>query len=203
MSDLRDPDRAFALNHVSARARSAVAALWAFDEQMGQIVASTTQPMVGQMRLLWWREALETRASGHPLLVELASVYESNVNADALGRLIDGWEELLEPLPLDESRLAAFGEARGEQLFALTAKICGTRSSVGAGAGWALADFGLRCSDANTSGRALAMAGRILPDVNVKSLPRSLRILARFAKQDIAQGRRVTRTAWKLFRSVA
>ena len=203
MTGLKDPDRAFALSHVPASERPAVAALWALDEQMGQIVASTTQPMVGQMRLLWWREALEQRRSGHPLLVDIASVFGPGMDADALGRLIDGWEELLEPLPLDETQLATFAEARGGQLFALTARICGAGSAPGAGAGWALADFGLRCSDKETSARALDMAGRILPDVNVKALPRALRILVRLSRRDIVKRRRVARTPWKLLRSVA
>lgn len=203
MNDLIDPDRAFALDHVPNRRRAAVAALWGLDEQLGQIVASTSQPLVGQMRLLWWREALETRASGHPVLVAMASVFERDIEAEALGLLIDGWEQLLEPLPLDDSQLAAFAEGRGGQLFALTARLCGVTAAPGAGAGWALADFGLRCSDAATSSRALAMADKILSDVNVKALPRVLRILVRLAKTDVAAGKKTTRTPWQLLRSVA
>jgi phytoene synthase len=201
--DLNDPDRLFALDHVPARHRGAVAAVWALDEQLGQIVASTTQPMVGQMRLLWWREALEKRMSGHPLLAEMAAAFECGIEAEALGALIDGWEELLDPLPLDACKLAAFAKARGGQLFAMTAWICGVTSAPGAGEGWALADFGLRCSDKETSTRALAMASKILGDVNVKSLPRSLRILIRLARSDVEVGRKITRTPWRFLRSVA
>lgn len=203
MIDLIDPDRVFALGHVPARHRAAVAAVWALDEQLGQIVASTTQPMVGQMRLLWWREALEKRVPGHPLLAEMTAAFDCGIEAEALGGLIDGWEELLEPLPFDEARLAAFAKARGGALFALTARICGVAWAPGAGAGWALADFGLRCSDEVTSSRALAMARKILYEVNLKELPRPLRILVRFSKQDIESGIKKTRTPWKLLRSVA
>jgi phytoene synthase len=206
--DLIDPDRVFALGHVPARHRAAVAAVWALDEQLGQIIASTTQPMVGQMRLLWWREALEKRVPGHPLLAEMTAAFDCGIEAEALGGLIDGWEELLEPLPLDEARLAAFAEARGGALFALTARICGVAWAPGAwapgaGAGWALADFGLRCSDEVTSSRALAIASRLLGEVDVKKLPRALRILVRFSKQDVESGVKKTRTPWKLLRSVA
>ena len=203
MIDLIDPDRVFALGHVPARHRAAVAAVWALDEQLGQIIASTTQPMVGQMRLLWWREALEKRVPGHPLLAEMTAAFDCGIEAEALGGLIDGWEELLEPLPLDEARLAAFAEARGGALFALTARICGVASAPGAGAGWALADFGLRCSDEVTSSRALAIASRLLGEVDVKKLPRALRILVRFSKQDVESGVKKTRTPWKLLLSVA
>jgi CPA2 family monovalent cation:H+ antiporter-2 len=38
--DLIDPDRVFALGHVPARHRAAVAAVWALDEQLGLIIAS-------------------------------------------------------------------------------------------------------------------------------------------------------------------
>lgn len=203
MIELIDPDRAFALGHVPGHRRAPVAALWALDEQLGQIVASTTQPMVGQMRLLWWREALNSGVSGHPLLEELASVRACGVDADALGKIIDGWEELLEPLPLSEAQLANFAAQRGTQLFTLTARIFDVTCPDAAGSGWALADFALRCSDPVTSILARKMAGEKLATLETKAVPRPLRILVRLARNDIAAGKRIVRTPWKLFRSVA
>lgn len=203
MTGLIDPDRSFALGHIPSHHRTAVAALWALDEQLGHIVASTTQPMVGQMRLLWWREALGSRASGHPVLAEMTSVLDRGIDADAIGTIIDGWEELLDPLPLDEAQLTAFARARGTQLFTLTARICDVTCPDDAGAGWALADFGFRCSDKVTSSRALALAGDMLSGVDLKSVPRPLRILVRLARNDVAAGQRIQRTPWRLLRSVA
>jgi 15-cis-phytoene synthase len=203
MTALSDPDRSFAVDHVATTYKRPVAALWALDEQLGSVVASTTQPMVGQMRLLWWREALESGVSGHPVLEAMTSVFEGGIDAEALGTLIDGWEELLEPLPLPEVRLAAFAAQRGTQLFSLTAKICDVACPDEAGAGWALADFAFRCSDKVTSSRALTMAGERLSAVDLKSVPRPLRILARLARNDVAAGKRIERTPWKLLRSVA
>jgi 15-cis-phytoene synthase len=203
MIELTDPDRAFALGHVPSAHRRTVAALWALDEQLGAIVASSTQPMVGQMRLLWWREALEAGVSGHPVLEAMTSVFERGIDAEALGTMIDGWEELLEPLPLSEVQLTAFAAQRGSQLFTLTAQICDVTCPDEAGAGWALADFAFRCSDKVTSSRALTMAGERLSAVDLKSVPRPLRILARLARIDVTAGKRVVRTPWKLMRSVA
>jgi phytoene synthase len=197
-----DPDRAFALDHVAAPQRPAVTALWVLDEQLGQIVASTTQPMVGQMRLLWWREALITGARGHPVLEGMTSVQGAGIDPLALGAIIDGWEELLEPLPLDADQLARFGGLRGTSLFALSAQAMGGTCPDGAGAGWALADFGLRCSDSATAARALEMASAYLSDVDLKAMPRPLRILVRLARNDVTARRRVVRTPWKLLRSL-
>ena len=203
MIEPNDPDRAFALGHVPSAFRGAVAALWALDEQLGQIVASTTQPMVGQMRLLWWREALNTGVSGHPVLAEMTSVFARGIDAEALGKVIDGWEELLEPLPLSEAKLTAFATHRGTQLFATTARICDATCPDAAGAGWALADFALRCSDKVTSSRALAMASATFELLDLKEVPRPLRILVRLARNDVTAGQRIVRTPWKLLRSVA
>ena len=203
MIDLNDPDRAFALGHVSAAFRPAVAALWALDEQLGQIVASTTQPMVGQMRLLWWREALGGDKNGHPVLEAMTSVEAAGIDAAALGVIIDGWEEVLEPLPLDAAQLTLFANLRGTQLFTLSAQLMGGHCPESAGAGWALTDFGLRCSHGPTAALALDMAGHHLSAVKLKSVPRPLRILVRLARSDVAAGKRIVRTPWKLLRSVA
>ena len=159
--------------------------------------------MVGQMRLLWWREALNSGVSGHPLLEELTSLPACGIEADALGGIVDGWEELLEPLPLSAVQLTTFAELRGTLLFTLTAQICDVSCPDVAGAGWALADFGLRCSDEVTSSRALALAAERLSAVDLKAVPRPLRILVRLARTDVAAGKRIARTPWKLFRSVA
>lgn len=181
--------------------------MWAFDEQLGQIIASTTQPMVGQIRLTWWREALNSAVSGHPLLEELTSVTSTGIDSEALGVVIDGWEEVLEPLPLTTDQLARFATARGTQLFTLSARLIevtipeSVADSVGAG--WALADFACRCSDRVTADRALAMANTYLAVGSLRSLPRPLRILARLARHDVAAGKRTARTPWQLLRSVA
>ncbi len=204
MIDLIDPDRIFALDHVRAAERPAVAALWALDEQLGQIVASTTQPMVGQMRLTWWREALETRVSGHPVLAAMESGFARGIDVEGLGILIDGWEELLEPLPLDAARLAAFAEARGGQLFAMTARICDVsrrRRRPGRDGRWPTSGCGARTRKRHRG--HWRWPAKYCSEVNAKTLPRSLRVLVRLARLDVAAGRRVERTAWKLFRSIA
>jgi 15-cis-phytoene synthase len=203
MTGPNDPDLAFALQHVPAGQRAAVAALWALDEQLGQIVATTSEPMVGQMRLLWWREALESAVPGHPVLDGLTSLEAAGIDRASLAILVDGWEVLLDPLPLDAEQLGTYAEGRGTQLFALTSRILGRAPPANVGAGWALADFAFRCSDKVTSSRALDLARTALADVPLRHLPRPLRILVRLARGDVAEGKKTVRTPWKLLRSVA
>lgn len=204
MTDTLDPDRAFALTHVPQAARSAVQALFTLDVRLGSIVATTTQPMVGQMRMTWWHEALTTlkpgEQRGEPVLDALAAsvLDRGNIDGAVLARLVEGWEVLLDPLPLGEDALATYADARGAALFRLVATALGQPSDTGAGEGWALADFALRCSDRGTASRARAMAGQALNSARMGDLPRPLRILARLAAADVRHGASVPRSFWRL-----
>ena len=53
-----DPERALILTYAPAHGRAALAALLALDDALAQLLRSTSQPAVGQLRLAWWREAL-------------------------------------------------------------------------------------------------------------------------------------------------
>lgn len=209
MTDTLDPDRAFALTHVPPGAKPAVEALFALDVRLGAIVATTTQPMVGQMRMTWWHEALSGLNAGdergEPVLDALAAsvVGKAGIDGTMLARLVEGWEVLLDPLPLDDDTLATYADARGGALFALVARAVGQHTDGAAGAGWALADFAWRCSDADTAMRARRMAGERLGDTRqVGALPRSLRILARLARADVANGAPLPRTFWRLLTAI-
>jgi phytoene synthase len=182
---LTDVERNLALGYVSASRRVAVAALWQLDEKLGRIVASTTEPMIGQIRLTWWHERLRALDSGEqaaePILRKMAEdVLPYDVNGADLAGLIEGWEALLEALPLNEASLITYAEKRGEALFQMSGRLLATDVSERAGQGWALADFATHCSDAVTAERALWMAKERLGKVS--NLPKPLRILARLAR---------------------
>lgn len=200
-------DQAFALTHIRVPERSAVAALWRLDVTLGRIVATTTQPMVGQMRLTWWHEALSSltpeTAPAQPELSALAThvLGCDGIAAIDLAAIVEGWEALLEPLPLGDAVLTDYAERRGGRLFALTARVLGVASDDDAGVGWALVDFGLRCSDRATASRALLLARDRFEGSTLSQLPRPLRILARLVEGDVRAGRRRPRTLWRLLRS--
>lgn len=185
VAELNDAERVLALGYVPKSVRSAVAALWQLDETLGRIVATTTEPMIGQMRLTWWHERLCALDVGdhaaEPILTKMAEdVLPHDVKGADLAVLIEGWEALLEPLPLSEGTLGLFAEQRGGALFRMTTRLIGGQGSDAAGEGWALMDFALKCSDPVTAERAAAMAGGRL--LRVESMARPLRILARLAR---------------------
>jgi hypothetical protein len=119
-----------------------------------------------------------------------------------LARLIEGWEVLLDPLPLGAEALSTYADARGAALFGLIARALGGQSDDGAGRGWALADFAWRCSDAGTATRARDLAATALSSAKQGKLPRPLRILARLALSDVRNGAPVPRTFWRLLSAI-
>lgn len=193
-----DPDRAIMLAHVPVARRAAITALWRLDMRGAEIVRSTTESMIGRMRLTWWYEALgkldAARPPAEPLLEEVAAaLVASGVSGAALGEAMIGWEALLDPLPLDEEALGAFSAERGAGLFGVAAGLLGgaTEAVAAAGRGWALVDAARHLSDAETRARALAMAQPALADALAARWPRVLRplgLLARFAEDDRRAG---------------
>ena len=193
-----DADRAFALVHVPAVVRARVATLWQLDARLGAIVAATTQPMVGQLRLTWWHEALTALPDapvGEPLLAALTDVVAAGIAGHELARLVEGWEVLLDPLPLPDDVLLAYAGARGATVFALTSRLMGGIVSDTVGTGWALADFARRCSDVETAARSFVLARERLDRI---AGPRALRVLARLARADAAAGKLLPRRWWRL-----
>src|ERR1700744_315890 len=61
-----DPDRYLASLFPPARARSHLYALYAFNHGVAQVGESVREPMLGAIRLEWWRETAESAAKGQP-----------------------------------------------------------------------------------------------------------------------------------------
>src|SRR3546814_7046937 len=59
-----DPELALAICYAPRKARAALAALFALDATLADVLRTTTEPMLGQMRLTWWHDAL-TRSEEH------------------------------------------------------------------------------------------------------------------------------------------
>jgi phytoene synthase len=57
-ANLPNPERALALSYAPASTRPGLEALFALDTALGTILKTTREPIVGQMRLTWWYEAL-------------------------------------------------------------------------------------------------------------------------------------------------
>lgn len=189
------PERALALGYAPAAARAGLAALFALDERLAAILRTTREPLVGQMRLTWWHEALaaldHAPPPAEPVLTALAHTVIVRVPGATLARLVEGWEALLD-VPLDEAALETHAAARGAGLFNAAATLLGVAPDVmiaRAGEGWALADLAHHLSDVALADRARTLAHARLSADDRTRWPvavRALGALARLARLDLA-----------------
>jgi hypothetical protein len=162
--------------------------LWAFDARMAQVLRTVSEPMIAQMRFTWWYEALgdvmAVKGNGEPLLDALRATGRTLA---PLQRMVEGWEELIDP-ELSEEALARFAERRGGGLFeALAPRDPPKEDAVGAL--WALWDFSGHSSEVGPSRTAVKLASRYLVAARKERLSGVPRMLAAMARADIAAGR--------------
>nr|WP_244501541.1 hypothetical protein [Sphingomonas gellani] len=157
------------------------------DATLAGILRSTREPLVGQMRLTWWNDALLRLDNGpppaEPTLVGLAAeVLPCGVRGADLARMTSGWEMLLVE-PLTEAELVAHGEMRGGGLFDVAARtLGGTIAEVAlAGQGWALADVAGNLKDEALAQRARDLAAGRLSQAFGRRWPKPLRALGALA----------------------
>ncbi len=67
-----DPVRYAATLYAPAATRNALAALLAFDAEIGSIARRVSEPLPGEIRLQWWREAIAGERSGEAAANPLA-----------------------------------------------------------------------------------------------------------------------------------
>ena len=112
----RDPDRWLSARLIEDRlARQEVLALYAFEDAIRSIAAAVSTPMLGEIRLAWWSEAIEEIAAGkparaHPVLAAIdPALRAGRLTPEPLHALIAARHADLEPAPFpDEAHLDAF-----------------------------------------------------------------------------------------------
>ncbi|MES2137991.1 MAG: hypothetical protein V4502_13160 [Pseudomonadota bacterium] len=191
-------DLGLALTYVSPRARGALAGLFAIDRAMGDVVRSTTEPMLGPIRLAWWRERLEeldgdgvTPAEPRLQAVE-RELIPRGVSGRELAALEGGWLRLFDPFPWTVQTSEAIW-FRGNLLFGLGARILGRAEEriQGAGGVWSLVDAARHCSDLDSRAMLIAQArsfGRGLGGVRFSGPLRPLSMLTVLAMRDCRRG---------------
>jgi phytoene synthase len=161
-----DPERALVLHYADPAASNALEALFGLDDSLAGILRTTREPMVGQMRLTWWHEALSRldtdEPPAEPVLQALARhVVGRGVTGARLAGLVEGWEELLEPGHLVDDAITRHAALRGGSLFELAGALVGAAPSDplrAAGEGWAMADLARHLSDRLAAERVAAQA---------------------------------------------
>jgi 15-cis-phytoene synthase len=191
-------DLGLALTYVPLRNRGALAALFAIDRAMADVVRTTKEPMLGPIRLAWWRERLEELDEGgdapaEPRLQKVKSeLIPRGVTGRELATLESGWLRLFDPFPWTVQTSEAIW-FRGNLLFGLGARVvgCAEERIQGAGGLWALVDAARHCSDPESRGMLLEQArsfARGLRGVRFAGPLRPLSMLTVLAMRDSRRG---------------
>ena len=128
-----------AVQYTPKRLRAKLATLFALDRRLGQLIAQTSEPALGQMRLAWWRDVLSKDPASRPTGdIVLDAIGAHWVGAESqLSKLVDGWEYMLSDPPLSE--LAARNFING-RVRAIQAGTDGDTAVEAAARRWACAD---------------------------------------------------------------
>ncbi|MEJ7927675.1 hypothetical protein WG908_13025 [Sphingobium sp. AN641] len=197
MSDAIAPHGALTrllLAHGDAAGRTRRALAWAYDERLADIIRTTSDPMIGRIRIAWWDEALadpaRAKGRGEPLLDALRA---AGMAGDAgLRAMLDGWEALLVP-QVDADAMRDFAIGRGGGLFTLLSGVDDPPSWLwDAGRLWALWDLSGHLHSAPARAEAVALAGRLVPALKDARWPaawKSMRIATALARHDIIRNR--------------
>lgn len=140
----------------------------------------TSEPMLGQMRLAWWRDALGRPVADRPrgdAVLDAIGVHWSGREA-ALVQMVDGWEVLVTAERLGDGEAAAFAAGRSAFFAALAsdASPAVRQRCATAGLRWALADAATGVSDEGE--RAAFVAAGLAQEDSGTRFPPDLRALA-------------------------
>ena len=121
-----DPDRWLASRFIGdAAARADVIALYAMNYELARVAGGVSNALMGEIRLTWWREAMEEIAAGrpprkHPNVEALAA---SRFDPNALAVLAEARLADLDEAPLkDEAAVLAYVDATAGALAVLAAR---------------------------------------------------------------------------------
>ena len=119
-----------------AARREALFALYAFNYEIARVRESITQPMLGQIRLQWWRENIAAAFEGsairhHPVAEALtAAIRDLRLSRDHFDRLIDGREtDLADEPPATLAALEDYAEATSARLVFLALEVLGVHDA--------------------------------------------------------------------------
>lgn len=211
------PERGIVLSYAPADGRGAFASILALDGMLAEVLRSTSEPVLGQIRLRWWYDALRALDGGPapavPLLVEIEQALSGTAARPSdLCPIVDGWSLLIEEEAFDRATLEEQGRLRGGTLFEVVGRVFHAAESdplAVAGAGWALADLARHVSDPAMAQSAADRAQMLLDQalsVRWSRQARALGAAAHLARLDLqlplgepsphGSPRRLTRVLW-------
>lgn len=121
-----DPDRWLASRFiVDLEARADIVALYAFNYELARVAGGVSNALMGEIRLTWWREAMEEIAAGgvprqHPTVQAIAG---ARLDPLALAALAEArFADLDAGPPADEAAVLAYVDATAGALAVLAAR---------------------------------------------------------------------------------
>jgi 15-cis-phytoene synthase len=133
-------DRYLAARLAPRHTRRDLIALAAFVGETARIIATASEPLVGEMRLQWWRDVLEPgraagEATGHPIADALReAIVRHALAVELFSTLLDARSSALEPgLAVTGAALDQYLDETEGAAFRLAARILGIPASDAAG----------------------------------------------------------------------
>jgi 15-cis-phytoene synthase len=172
---------------------------------LADVVATSSDPRLGAIRLAWWRERLEELDTGGPVPAEprLQAVAEEllmrGVCGKELSQLEDAWLPVLEPFPWGRSQAAGL-KLRGRILFGVGARLLGHPSAEAESSGelWSLVDGAAHCSDRQSNDLLFKEARGVRLSARSPAKLRTMTVLGALAASDMEGRRGVARVATAL-----
>ena len=147
---LYDHDRFMTVIFAPAAVREHLFALYAFNIELAKVREIVSEPLIGQMRLQWWRDTLDKIYAGETIKHEVARPLGAAIAACGIARvafdpLIDAREFDLDGVPpASLAALLDYAEGTGALLLSIALQITGSLGPIAteiarlAGTGWAL-----------------------------------------------------------------
>jgi phytoene synthase len=193
--DMMPPLAQMLAAHAGAGQADRHRAIWAFDARLAQVARTTSEPMIGQMRLAWWNDviddATDVKGQGEPVVDAMRAT--AAIRAPGLSAMIDGWEVLVVEPDIDVQGLRDYAAGRGGGLFRALADEADAPAWLdAAGAVWALWDLAGHVGDDALAKAAIDLARERLAQVDGARWSRALkplRIAFTLARRDVLAGR--------------
>lgn len=191
------PEQRLAIAWSAPVARDRLASMLAFDRRLARIVTRTREPLLGQMRLAWWRDTLGLRVAARPrgdVVLEALGTFWDGREAGLIA-LVDGWEQVLLEKPLSVDAAGRFAEGRSAALLGVydgddPAEQPGAASRRAAWC-WSLGDFAARVSDPGERAMLAKLGlGTSGPERRLPRRERGLAVLGALGERALRRGGR-------------
>ena len=208
-----DHDRYLCALFAPEAEREDLFALYAFNQEVARIREAVSEPLIGQIRLQWWRDAMDAIYAGdaprhHAALGLAEAVRRHGLTRAHFDRLIEARAgDLDDRAPPDIAALVAYAEDTSATLTALSLEVLGQRGGAAGEAGravgvaWALTGL-LRAVPFHAGARRLYLPASLTREMGLdvselfrrRSSPALAAVvseLARAARRHLAEARRL------------